>query len=45
MVAPVDPKSQLLLWQGDAQGVVSADGKPSQGIQAAVQKMFAKFPS
>ncbi len=45
MVALVDPKSKLFLWQGNAQGVVSAGGESAKDIQAAVDKMFAKFPS
>ncbi len=45
MVALVDPKSKLFLWQGNAQGVVDSGGEPSKDIQTVVQKMFAKFPS
>ncbi len=45
MVALVDPRSKLFLWQGTAEGVVNPGGELSQDIQAAVQKMFAKFPS
>ena len=44
MVALVDPKSKLFLWQGTAQGVVNDPGASSKEIQTAVQKMFAKFP-
>jgi Domain of unknown function (DUF4136) len=45
MVALVDPKSKLFLWQGTAQGVVNDAGESSKEIQTAVQKMFADFPS
>jgi len=45
MVALVDPKSKLFLWQGTAQGVVDPGGQPTPEIQTSVQKMFAKFPS
>jgi hypothetical protein len=45
MVALVDPKSKLFLWQGNAEGVVNSGGVSSQEIQKAVQKMFANFPS
>jgi hypothetical protein len=45
MVALVDPKSKLFLWQGSAEGVVDPGGESSQDIHEAVQKMFANFPS
>ncbi len=45
MVALVDPKSKLFLWQGTAEGVVAPGGELAKDIQAAVQKMFANFPS
>jgi hypothetical protein len=45
MVALVDPKSKLFLWQGNADGVVNPGGASSQEIQKAVQKMFANFPA
>ena len=45
MVALVDPKSKLFLWQGNAQGVIDPGGQPSPEIKTAVQKMFAEFPS
>ena len=45
MVALVDPRSKLFLWQGTAQGVVNDPGASSKEIQTAVQKMFANFPA
>ena len=48
IVALVDPKSKLFLWRGAAQAVVdpsTGGAKEQQGIQTAVQKMFANFPS
>ena len=48
IVALVDPKTQLFLWRGAAQGVVdpsTGGAEESQDIQTAVQKMFANFPS
>jgi hypothetical protein len=45
VVALVDPKSKLFLWQGTAEAVVDPGGPSSQDIQNSVQKMFADFPS
>ena len=45
MVALVDPKSNLFLWQGNAQSIVDPGGQPSKDIRPAVEKMFADFPS
>jgi Domain of unknown function (DUF4136) len=45
LVALVDPKSKLFLWQGTAESVVDTGGPSSEQIQQAVQKMFADFPS
>jgi hypothetical protein len=45
LVALVDPKSKLFLWQGTAEGTVNPGGASSQEIQKAVHKMFANFPS
>jgi hypothetical protein len=45
LVALVDPKSKLFLWQGTAESVVDPAGPSSEQIQTAVQKMFAQFPS
>jgi hypothetical protein len=45
MVALVDPKTSLDLWQGNAQGVVDSAGQPTPDIKTSVQKMFADFPS
>jgi Domain of unknown function (DUF4136) len=45
MVALVDPKTNLFLWQGNAQGIVEPGSDSTQDIRPAVQKMFANFPS
>jgi Domain of unknown function (DUF4136) len=45
MVALVDPKTKLFLWQGNAQGLVDPSGETAKDIQTGVQKMFANFPS
>ena len=45
MVALVDPKTELFLWQGNAEGIVDPAGATAKDIRPAVQKMFADFPS
>lgn len=45
MVALVDPKTNLFLRQGDAQGIVDPDGDATRDIRPAVRKMSADSPS
>ena len=48
IVALTNPQTGLFLWRGVAQGIVDPPGEGAshpENIQAAIQKMFEKFPN